>query len=286
MNIIGKMLIVMIFAFSLLSMCFAGAVFSVGASWKAKAEGLEKQLASANQGLEDVRLSLKNETKALADGKKAAEDARDEAKAALATKEREEAQTGQLLLKYTAERDKAIADAEVAGAERSARVAEAAALNKELQALRTRNSELNKQIQTAEDEILDTKGGLTAAIEKEQLLLDQIGRLRQYIIAQGDNPDDAMKLIANANGKIVEPIDGVVEATEMTSNGTQQLVAISVGSDDNVFKDMIVKVYYQKQYLAKARVIKVLADSAHCLIDEKSRNGRRVQRGDIVTTKL
>jgi len=286
MNIIGKMLIVMIFGFSLLSMCFAGAVYSVGASWKAKAEDFEGRLATADQNYEDTKAARDSEVKTLADELKKATDTRDEAVAELATQAQTSEQTRQLRATARAEADKAIADGEVAATEAAARVAEAATLNKELQALRTRNSELNKQIQTSEDQILELRGQNTALVEKEEALLSQIGRLRVGIVALGEDPDALSRVVADADDIAKEKIDGVVKVTEMTTNQTQQLLEISVGSDDKVFEEMSVTVYSGKKFLAKARVIKVFPDYAHCIVDEASRNGRRIVRGDLVTTKF
>ena len=66
---------------------------------------------------------------------------------------------------------------------------------------------------------------------------------------------------------------------------TQELVQITVGSDDKIYKDMTLIVYRGAKYICQMRVMKVYPDTAVCVVQESTRNGL-VEVGDNVTTKL
>ena len=140
-NIVGKMLIVLQLVFCILFMCFAGAVYSFSGAWRNQANELENKLTIANKATEDANSARDRETKQLQALLKEAEEERDIVKSQLQTAQTQAAENQKLLAQTGQERDKALADGEIASAEASARVAEAAALNKEVQSLRNRINE-------------------------------------------------------------------------------------------------------------------------------------------------
>lgn len=283
-NIVGKMLIVLQLVFCILFMCFAGAVYSFSGAWRNQANELENKLTIANKATEDANSARDRETKQLQALLKEAEEERDIVKSQLQTAQTQAAENQKLLAQTGQERDKALADGEIASAEASARVAEAAALNKEVQSLRNRINELIQRNRETEDNLLDRTGKLASAEEQEEQLLAEVGRLQDLLRSNDIEPNT---IIAGPVGGEIEKVDGFVQRSQKNSAGTQELVLITIGSDDKVYKDMMLTVFRGDAYLCRARVMEVYPDEAVCVVEEKTRarNGS-IKRGDNVTTKL
>lgn len=282
-NVVGKLLIVMQLVFSILFMCFAGAVFSFSGQWKKKAEDTIDQLEVSRQQTVDAQEAHSQDIKTLTERAKAAETERDEARAQIDNFVTEAANLTAKLAAAELERDKAIADAQVASTEAAARVVESNALNKEVQSLRSRIAELRLELQSMEDNLLDVQGKLAGAREMEEQLLTQVARLNDLL--RVNNIDPRVAVIAGDVPDQIEKVDGVVEKLARNQSRTQELVQINIGSDDKIYEDMRLTVYRGDKYICQIRVIDVYPDMAVCVVDESTRNGL-VQVGDNVTTKL
>lgn len=282
-NVVGKMLIVLQLVFSILFMCFAGAVYTFQGQWRKQAVSLQDKLSVAQQQVADAKDAHDRDIKTLTDAQKVAETERDNVKAELDAA-RIQAQTIQeQLADVMLERDKAIADAQVASTEASARVVEANALNKEVQSLRVRIADLRKELQSKEDLILDREGKLADAEEMEEQLLTDIAGLKDLLRLNGVDPRTPVP--AGSVPQQIEKVDGFVHDSRRNRARTQELIEITIGSDDKIYKDMVLTVYRDADYICQARVIEVYPDAAICVVEEKTRNGL-VQVGDNVTTKL
>ena len=283
-NIVGKMLIVLQLVFCILFMCFAGAVYSFSGAWRNQANELENKLTIANKATEDANSARDRETKQLQALLSEAEEERDIVKSQLQTAQTQAAENQKLLAQTGQERDKALADGEIASAEASARVAESAALNKEVQSLRNRINELIQRNRETEDNLLDRTGKLASAEEQEEQLLAEVGRLQDLLRSNDIEPNT---IVTGPVGGEIEKVDGFVQRSQKNSAGTQELVLITIGSDDKVYKDMMLTVFRGDAYLCRARVMEVYPDEAVCVVEEKTRarNGS-IKRGDNVTTKL
>jgi len=281
-NIVGKMLIVLNLVFCILFMCFAGAVYTFAGAWKDKATDLEGRLEVAQKATEDANSARDRETKQLQALLDAAASERDLVKAQLQDAQTADASSRAQLAQAEQERDKALADAEVASTEASARVAESAVLNKEVQSLRNRINELIQRTRKTEDSLLQLQGQLASAEEREEQLLADNGQLRDQLRSNDIAPGE---FGTSSTEKRVARVDGFVEGSILNQARTQELVQITIGSDDKIRKDMALIVYRGGNYICEARVIKVYPDKAICVVDENTRTDR-IERGDNVTTKL
>ena len=222
------------------------------------------------------------ETKQLQALLDAAASERDLVKAQLQDAQTADASSRAQLAQAEQERDKALADAEVASTEASARVAESAVLNKEVQSLRNRINELIQRTRKTEDSLLQLQGQLASAEEREEQLLADNGQLRDQLRSNDIAPGE---FGTSSTEKRVARVDGFVEGSILNQARTQELVQITIGSDDKIRKDMALIVYRGGNYICEARVIKVYPDKAICVVDENTRTDR-IERGDNVTTKL
>lgn len=280
-NVVGKTLIIMQLVFSVLFICFAGAVYSFKGEWKTKATDLDSQLKSERQEHEakaeeyerikgELTTDFDNVVQKNADLRTIVADLQ----TSLATQQRmrEEADTN-------FEQQKA--DAEAKTSEAAARRKESENLYREVESLRERIAELREKQSDLENQLLETQQQLTAAKDVESVQLEQIADLKAKLRLAGVNPRTP---IASADvPEQIEKVDGFIEATH--DQRDQQFLQITIGSDDRIYKDMKLIVYRQDDYVCQARVMKVWADKSVCVVIEDTKE-RNIKVGDNVTTKL
>jgi competence protein ComGC len=280
-NVVSKMLIVLQLVFSLLFMCFAGAVYTFQQSWRDKATQAQQSVTQKDQLISQLTEDRKRELelvtadlkvqKDLAQGE---EGRRKQLEADLQTARGELAQTQQ-------QRDKHLADLQVAQAETEARIAEAVDLRTETRKLRETVSEQLADLRDREDRNLSLNGLIAEAKERESGALDEIERLQNLLRYNKIDPRET----APVDIPEVVKVDGVVEATLRNSTRSAELVMITIGSDDRVSMGMLLDVYRADKWLGQIRITEVFPDKAIGQVVEKSRNGN-FARGDNVTTKL
>jgi Skp family chaperone for outer membrane proteins len=281
-NVVSKMLIVLQLVFSLLFMCFAGAVYSFQQSWRVKAETTQKSLNEKTQQVSQITADRDRDL-----GQKDADlkVERDKAEAAAAKLKQQEADLQRLqseLAQTQQQRDKLLADSQVLQAETEARIAESVDLRVETQKLRQTVTEELSEIRGLEDRNLGLSGAVKEAKEREIGHLDEIGRLsnllRYYKI-------DPRKSIAVPESEDIAKVDGLVVATRRNQTRSAEHVEITVGSDDQVKVGMLMDVYRADKWLGQIRITDVYPDSAVGQVIENKRNGT-FAKGDHVTTKL
>jgi predicted nucleic acid-binding Zn-ribbon protein len=281
-NVVGKLFIILQLIFSVMFMCFAGAVYSVSGDWRKKALDEQGKAANFSQQLDEEKQSNIQKLEELNEQIVNLTAERDKLNSDLVDATTRYQQNQGLLDEVRQERDKAIAEIEVATAEESSRRAESVELRAELQSLRTRINELIREGRVVEDQKLELSGLVASAQQREEQQLEEIGRLSD-LLRQNDL-DPRMPVVGPVPEDIVK-VDGFVEETQKSRDRTQEFIKVTIGSDDRIFKDQQLTVFRQGKYLAEIRLIDVKPDSAVGIVLEKTRNGS-IQRGDNVTTKL
>lgn len=281
-NVVGKLLIVLQLVFSLLFMCFAGAVYSFQQSWRNKAETSKAQVSQRDQQINELKEQHTQELDARRVENEGLNQRATQAEAGLAqiqanirTLQGELAQTQQ-------QRDKHLADLQVAQAESDARIAETNELRAETKKLRDSVGQQISEIRDLEDRNLELNGRVASAREREDSFVREIGEMRSLLLANRINP--RTRISGQVPAEITK-VEGKVLATRQNASRSAELVQISIGSDDYISSDMMLDVYRENQYLGRIRITDVYADSAVGIVIESSRNGI-IERGDNVTTKL
>lgn len=280
-NIVSKILIVANLVFSLCFMCFAGAVYSFQAGWHEKATKTAAQLASANAQIADLQGQKDEVTKTMTAKVVEAENRANNAEAKVNGLEQEKLQAIGNLTNAEKERDKHLADLLVATSEAQARITETNDARAEIKRLRDQNNEAIAIRRNLEDKNLEQLGQLGEASAREVQSLKEITRLNNLLRLNKIDPRDP---VIGPVPPVVEDVDGFVNESMKNSSGSQELVEISVGSDDGVFKNLKMTVYRRSRYLATIRITEVYPDKAIGLVVEDTRNGT-IARGDNVTTK-
>lgn len=281
-NVVGKMLIVLQLVFSLLFMCFAGAAYTFQLSWRTKAQGFESRLQVAERNLTEEQEQNKQKLETLAaestgfkNRAEAAEGSIIQLQTDLQTARGNQAQAEQ-------QRDKHMADLQVAQAEANARIAETLELRAETKKLRDTVGTQIADIRSKEDQNLGLTGQVAEAKEREVSALKEIGRLQDLLRF---NKIDPRQPITGAVPAEIVKVDGKVMGSKKNASRSAELVHVSIGSDDQIVKDMKMDVYRGNQWIAEIRITDVYPDQAVGLVVERTRNGI-IERGDDVTTKL
>ena len=116
-NVVGKMLIVMQVVFSILFLCFAGAVYTFQGQWRNKADSLASQLDDTQKQVDDAKASHDRDKIQWAADLEKMKTERDNFRAELENAHLEARTNQALLAAASLERDKAMADATVATTE-------------------------------------------------------------------------------------------------------------------------------------------------------------------------
>ena len=286
-NIVSKILIVANLVFSLCFMCFAGAVYSFQAGWVQKHATATASLASTKNQLDDA-IKQKDDQKTkfdkdLLDEKMRADNA--EAKVNGLDQNLKQAIGNQVNAEK--ERDKHLADLVVAQKESQARKTETNDARAEIKRLRDQNNDAIAIRRTLEDKNLQMEGQLGDASSRESQFLKEITRLNDLLRLNKIDPRDP---VIGPVPRVVQKVDGKVEESRKNASRSQENVAISVGSDDGVFKGMQMTVYRtaddgKANFLATIQITDLYPDKAIGRVVEETRNGT-IGRGDYVTTKF
>jgi hypothetical protein len=124
------------------------------------------------------------------------------------------------------------------------------------------------------EDLHQTHSELVRAKERENQLVEQVARYTQRMQEEGLDPGAAAK------GTLVPKIDGLV-----TAIGEENLIEVSVGSDDGLRAGQTVEVYRGASYLGRAEIVKTAPDRSVAKILRQYRRGL-IQKGDRVATRL
>lgn len=281
-NVVGKILIVLQLVFSLLFMCFAGAVYTFQQSWRTKAMTAQQNVAQRDATINDLKEQHTQELQTRKDAELGFENRANAAEAKLKALTESVATLEGVLGQTQQQRDKFQADLQVAQAEAEARVAEAVSLREEIKKQRDVGAAQIAEIRSLEDRNVELNKQVALLKEAELAFNERVTNLEKILRKNGI--DSNQTLIGAVPEEIVE-VTGKVLGTRANTSRSAELVHISIGSDDNVRENMDLFVYRENKYLAQIRITDVSADSAVGVVVEKSRNGV-IERGDNVTTKL
>ncbi len=281
-NVVGKILIVMQLVFSLCFMCFAGAAYTFHAQWKTKAADLEGKLKNAQTQIQQANDARASEVKAATDEKVVMEERAKTAEARLVDLETSLKQIQGLLANAEQQRDKAMAELVVSVQETQSRVAETSDSRSEIKRLRDQLNAGISERRALEDQLLDAKGKLEDAAERERQNVASRTELEEKLRYYGHDPSEPIEGIVPPP---IERVRGLVVKAAKNESRSAEHVQISVGSDDKIAKNMKLIVSRGAKYICEIIVTDVTPDSAVGRVIEETRNGN-IERGDNVTTKL
>ena len=282
MNAVGKMLVVLQLCLSLLFVCFAGATYSLQATWRDKATEAENQVTSLKGNLADVQTEKERLVGEAERQMKVAMEARDNAAVELETAQRTAESADRLRSEVEQARDRAIAENIQAAAEADSRRAESVVLRQEIETQRTRLVAQLAAIRETENETLEQSKLLNKYRQSDEKQVAEKIRLTDLLRSKGIDPNEQVE------GKVqdaVEKVDGRVLARLQSRSRTQEFVRITLGSDDEIEEGMVLPVFRRDKFVCDIRISVVQSDTSVGIVVASSRQSS-VQEGDRVTTRL
>ena len=283
MTFVGKVLVVLQVVLSLIFMAFAGAVFSVQQSWKAKAATVQAELESNQKTQKDID---DDNTRALDELTKKVVTADNRAKTAEANLKG--ATDKVKSLERELENQKIVAN----GLTQNFKIAntEAKERTSESSILRSTNVKLHKTIDklVSENRVLE-EGTFVLSREKSLMLTKHTGIMKELAVAKKiitiEGFDSDLKKYEGKNKPPVN-IEGKVLATKKGRRSEPDLIEISLGTDDDLLKGHVLICYSKKgngKYLGKIRIVYATPDKSVGIVIQK--NGI-IKEGDYVSPKL
>jgi myosin heavy subunit len=273
MNLLGKIFVVLVFVMSLVFMSFAVAVYGTHKNWKDESA---KQIALvqtardlnkvANDKVEELEADIAKEAVAKREALAKLETERDE----LAT-QRDELATQRDDL---AAKDKAAVAALDSALQNLAKLtAEVDTLRTEIRTAQEARDKHFKQVVGLTDEMHQVQGELRRLGERRVQLAAEIATSRTVLRAHGLSKDT--------------PVDGIPPQLHgrVLAINRDNLVEVSLGSDDGLRVGHTLEVYRNTKYLGRVEVLSTSTDRAAAKILTGFRKGA-IQKGDDVATRF
>ena len=278
MNLLGKFFVILVFIMSLGFMFLAMAVYATHTNWQEAVEdpntGLRAKLTQAEadkarltEQRDRLQSQLQSELDIMTQRLSQAETERDDRikDNAVLEKDLEDAR-----LK---ERE-AIAAAEAAQQNNSKITDELTALRTEIRKEQEERDSFFTLAKQATEELQQTLGELGRAEELKQQLTTQVAAFTQRLRSLGYDPQQLADVVPRVDGKVL--------LTRRVS--ADQMIEISIGSDDGLKAGHTVEVYRGQRYLGRAKIVRTSPDKSVGKILPRSQNGP-IQAGDRVAHK-
>ena len=276
MNFLGRILTVFILIVSLLLMYVAISVYATHRNWKNDADQLKQQLDQAranNQELESKLQSLETTLTAEAeDLRRQAVKLESERTILLANNKALEDDLTQLQQKSRSD------TAAVASTQQNNEK-----LTEEIETLRSQTRDHQQKrddafgaMIAATDELHQSKGKVDTLQERNVQLVAELGEKTALLRNSGIDP-------ATDPTAGIPEVRGEVYATRRNSGN--QLIEVSIGSDDGLKRGHTVEIFRGDRYLGRAEILSTEPDRAVGRILRRFQQGQ-IQEGDNVATKL
>jgi uncharacterized protein YlxW (UPF0749 family) len=281
MTQVGKILVLVIMAFSLMFLGISTMVFATSKNWKVESQ---KKADEVNK----IKKSLTDEQARVAEAKKNLEDAKasaDQAKTSLDSRIR--------TLEDQSKRDLATIeqvrkDLETANQTAKSSLDEVEARRKETTLLREQKSAVEKQANEYQlrqadlnDKIRELERMLDTATRNNKDLLERVAKYTTLLTQHGLSAD-----IAQIKGlESPPPVTGQV----MKIDPTNKRMEISIGSDDGLVIGhtlFLFRTTPRAEYLGKGEIIAVEPDQAVLKVLGSTVQGKKIKEGDVVSSTI
>jgi hypothetical protein len=281
MTQVGKILVLVIMAFSLMFLGISTMVFTTSKNWKTETQ---KKADEVNK----IKKSLSDEQARVAEAKKNLEDAK-----AYAEQEKKTLDSRIQTLVDTNKRDELAIEAvrkDLVVAEQSAKTAldDAEARRKETTLLREQKSAVEKQANEYQlrqadlnDKIRELERMLETATKNNSDLRERVAKYTTLLTSHGLSAD-----ISQIKGlESPPPVTGQVVKVDPTNKRLE----ISIGSDDGLVIGHQLFLYRttpRAEYLGKGQIIAVDPDQAVVRVLGNTVQGKKIKEGDVVSSTI
>jgi vacuolar-type H+-ATPase subunit I/STV1 len=280
MTFVGKILVILIMAFSLVFLGVSTVVFTTAQNWKAQSDVLTKkyndlkkqydssksQLAQADTQLktaqDEHKKQILEKDKRIGDLTKQTQDA--EGEMANARQQLEVAQN----------------NAKVSLAEATARKGEIDVLNETLAKAQKQANEFNSQNIELKDNIRVLERSKATAEQNAKDLRNYTGKVAAYLRLKGIPMENIDRLDPT---NVPPAVEGLVKEVNLTRRSME----ITIGEDDGLKAGQelyVFRVQPRAEYIGKIKIVTVYPDKAVADVIGNTVNGKKVQEGDIVSS--
>ncbi|HYO24348.1 MAG TPA: hypothetical protein VEQ85_05305 [Lacipirellulaceae bacterium] len=273
MSLLGKILTVGIAFASFALMIVAMFVYATHRNWRDDYTAVQKQLQEAQAANTSLETKYQNQIMLLNAEHEAAQQEVRKLESELATVAQQNATTQAEVDQLRADRSAATGLVAATEENNTRLTNEVVALRESIRESQAARDQSFATTLKATSELHTTAGQLQSIRERSEQLIKQLAQATSALLE--NNIDPAANVIAQARG--------VVNATRRA--GGQQLVEISIGSDDGVRPGQTVEIFRGERYLGRARIVRSDPDRAVGEILREFQQGP-IQQGDDVATKL
>lgn len=288
MSNVGKLLVPLQLALSVVFAAMAGAVYTAHTNWKATADKFKGEVQSKDQALSTAISNAEKEKADLTEQVKVAKDDKLKIEA--------EKQTADLLVaSLTAEKALLQSQISTQTALAETKASEAGYRNEEALKQRLVNSDVQKRldesqqdVRTKTDDLFNVRTELADLQARHTALLQEKADLEKILASANVNIDRRMVSKLQSPPPVVQ---GLIEQVRNDRTGRAKMMVITIGADDGLVVGHELDVYRsgvdgrQPQWLGKVRVVSTTPDQAVCEVVTMAKNGI-IEKGDNVTTKL
>ena len=280
MTFVGKILVILIMAFSLVFLGVSTVVFTTAANWKEKSGTQAKEISKLQGQLNDAKAKVtaaEGQLKSAQEEKKKEIDTRENRIAELtkATTDAEGEMTKARAILETAQQT-----AKTALDEATTRKGEIDVLNETLGKAQTQATQFSTQNIELTDQIRVLQREKATAEQNAKDLRGVVARTTAFLRSKGIPLENLNKFDPN----LVPP---VVEGKVTELNTTRRSMEISIGSDDGIAVGQelyVFRIQPRAEYIGKVKIVAVYPDQAVAEIIGNTVNGKKVQEGDIVSS--
>jgi hypothetical protein len=281
MTQVGKILVLVIMAFSLVFLGISAMVFATSKNWK-------DATAKKDTEVKKVKTELANEQAKLAEAKKHLEDAQAAAQQATKALESRIRTLEDQNKRDAAQIEQVRKDLGVANQTSQSSLQEVDARRNETNLLREQKAAVEKQaneyqLRQAElnDHIRELERMLDTATKNNKDLLERVAKYTTLLQRNGLPTD-----IAQIKGvEAPPPVSGEVTKVDPTNKRLE----ISIGSDDGLVIDHQLFIYRTKpraEYLGRGQIIAVEPDQSVMRVLGTTVQGKKIKEGDIVSSTI
>ena len=281
MTFVGKILVIVIMAFSLIFLGISTVVFTTSTNWKEETAKQQAELSKLQQKHRDNAASLEASKKELATAK--------------AQHEAAKKQLDDQIASLEADRDRALGEMtearkalEVASQTARTSLDQALALKGETDLLRQQKSEVEKQANEYKlrqtelnDRIRELERMLQTATNNAKDLRERVARLTSVVRNAGLNENVA----PGTGAESAPPVQGEIARIDAQNRQFE----ITIGADDGLKVGHQLFIYRTRptaEYLGKATVINTDPDRSVIRVIGTTVQNKRVKEGDIVSSTI
>lgn len=273
MTLVGKIFTVLIFFMSCVFMTFSVVVYATHTNWRTEAQDTQKQLTAKEQNVEQLKAERVRLQDLLAVEQAARQSAIAAARSAELLKSDELRTQKAQLNELNAAHGKLQEQNRIAALQLKDATDKVVQLEADIKRAREDRDELYKLAVTLTDDVNGLSSDRRALEERNKQLVGTLAQytavMRMHDIKPTDNPH-----------RQAPSVDGVVVRV-----GDQDLIEISIGSDDGLKEGHTLEVFREDRYLGRVVVRRTTPNHSVVYILPEFKKGL-IKKGDRVATKL